>query len=429
MLEISGSFRTSGKSTSISHNNRDVDYYKKTDKYHQHIQWERTSENITLEKKSIKEVYKELFDEDVEKYNSKQKRKDRKIDDYYFKVKNDGSLDLQREFIVQIGDKNLAEKYDIEDALIEKLTDYHFWFKREFPDLKIYNSVIHLDEATPHLHINVVPVANGYKKGMTKRPSFSKWLKNNNFEFKDFRAMQSKKLTELIRSLGAERKKVGTHEYMKPNQYREIMQEAEKILTEAEKKETWHILNVNKLQSKANDLESLIEYKKTELDSLRSQIEPFEDNIKQLKSEFDSKNKDLYWIDSEKELLEAELGLLKAEKEVLDEIKPKYLTIEPQMKNEDVQHLINNSKNGFGGLKGITLEALMSIGKVVKQLFETVTWMRNYIKQLEFENKKLKEPRREQFNSFEKRVSDAREKQVNLNHIPKNYEKSKGPRR
>lgn len=428
MVELSGSFRTSGKSTSISHNNRDIADNKKMDKYHQHIQWEKTSENIIIEKKSIKEIYKELFSDEVDKYNSKQKRKDRKIDDYYLKVKNDGSLDLQREFIVQIGDRDTLETYDVEHLLVEKLTEYHDWFKQEFPDLKIYNSVIHLDEATPHLHLNVVPVADGYKQGMAKRPSFSKWLKNNNLEFKDFRAMQSQKLSELIKSLGAERKEVGTHEYIKPSQYREIMKEAKKIQLQTNKVELDHSLNVQKMTSEVDELKKLIEHQKEELSSLEVEKMTLEELTRSKQIEFDMKNKDLYWIQSEKEVLEAEVGLLKTEKEIIDSTKPKYLTLEPQMKNEEVQSLIDNSRSGLGGLKGISLEALKSIGAVVKQLFETVNWMRKYIQQLEFENKSLKGTQVQRLNTFEKRVEEAKQKQVSLNHVPKNYEKTKGPR-
>lgn len=428
MLELSGSFRTSGKSTSISHNNRDVADNKKMDKYHQHIQWEKTSENIVIEKKSIKEIYKELFSEEVDKYNSKQKRKDRKIDDYYLKVKNDGSLDLQREFIVQIGDKDFVDEYDVEEVLVEKLTEYHDWFKNEFPDLKIYNSVIHLDEATPHLHLNVVPVADGYKQGMAKRPSFSKWLKNNNFEFKDFRAMQSQKLSELIQSLGAERKEVGTHEYIKPSQYREIMKEAEEIKLQTNKIELEHSLNIQKMTSEVDELKNLIEVSKKELSALNVQKTTLEELSRSKRIEFDMRNRDLYWIESQKEILEAEVGLLKTEKEIIESTKPKYLTIEPQMKNEEVQSLIDNSKSGLGGLKGISLEALKSIGTVVKQLFETVNWMRKYIQQLEFENKSLKGTQAQKLNKFEQRVEVAKQKQVKLNHVPKDYEKTKGPR-
>ena len=406
MVELSGSFRTSGKSTSISHNNRDITDNKKMDKYHQHIQWQKTSENIVLQKKPIKEIYRELFDEEVNNYNTKQKRKDRKIDDYYLKVKNDGSLDLQREFIIQIGDKNSTEEYDIEEVLVEKLIEYYGWFKQEFPDLKIYNAVIHLDETTPHLHLNVVPVANGYKQGMAKRPSFSKWLQNNNFEFKEFRAMQSQKLSELIQSLGAERKEVGTHEYIKPSQYREIMQEAEKVQRKTSQTEFEHGLKVRNLLSKASELEKRIETKKIVLNGLESEIRPLEDEMRLIKTEINSKKGELQLIEQEKQVLKAEIDVFKSEKEILDATKHKYFKSEPQMTNVEVQGLITNTKTGLGGLKGITLEALKSIGTLVSQLFETIKWMREYIKHLEIENKKLKEPHQQKVNKFEQRLAE-----------------------
>ena len=61
--------------------------------------------------------------------------------------------------------------------------------------------------------MNVVPVATGYKQGITKRPSFSKWFKNNEIDFQQFREMQVEKLDELVQEMGAVRKIVGTHEY------------------------------------------------------------------------------------------------------------------------------------------------------------------------------------------------------------------------
>ena len=63
------------------------------------------------------------------------------------------------------------------------------------------------------MHMNVVPVATGYKQGITKRPSFSKWFKNNEIDFQQFREMQVEKLDELVQEMGAVRKIVGTHEY------------------------------------------------------------------------------------------------------------------------------------------------------------------------------------------------------------------------
>jgi len=428
MAEISASFRTSGKSTSISHNNRDLEESKKMDKYHDHIQWEKTSQNITLEQQPIKQIYKDIFSDEVAKYNNKQKRKDRKIDDYYSKVKNDGSLDLQREFIVQFGDKDFLETHDTSQLFAEKLTEYHNWFKQTFPDLKIYNSVIHMDEATPHLHINVVPVADGYKQGMTKRPSFSKWLKNNNLEFKDFRALQTEKLTELIHSMGAERKKVGTHEYIKPSQYREMMAEATEKLNSTISVSNQMMSDAQKTRSEAFELKNDIEVLKRQKDSLERELEPFKSKRDELLTEINHLKQDLVYFSSEKEIASSELDIINAKKELVLDTKEKYLKTEPELTNLEVQDIINKASSGFGGLKGITLDVLKTIGKVISDLFATVTWFKRYTQQLELENKMLKEPNKQRFNKFEERVAKAKEVQANLNHVPKDISKDYKPK-
>jgi len=486
-MEISASFRTSGKSTSISHNNRDIENNKKMDKYHRHIQWDKTTENIVLEKKPIKDMYKDLFDSEVASYNAKQRRKDRKINDYYSKVKNDGSLDLQREFIVQFGDKDFLENYGGEEVytlFANKLIEYQNWFKTEFPDLKVYNSIIHMDEATPHLHLNVIPVASGYKQGMKKRPSFSKWLKNNNLEFKEFREIQTNKLSELIHSMGAERKIVGTHEYIKPNQYREIMAEAKnryfkatnivenlskdaenlrseaselkKIIelskanlntlkdeieplkqksnqlsneiTELESKKDYMLLRTQNLRSEAFELEININMLKDNKVSLEEEIEPFKRNRASLLSEISTLKQDLAYFSAEKEIVSNSLKSIKAKKELVEKTREKHLKIEPELTNYEVQNLINNASSGFGGLKGITLDVLKTIGKLISDLFDTVTWFKRYTQQLELENKMLKEPYKQKLNKFEERVAQAKETQASINHIPKDISKDVKPR-
>ena len=128
-----------------------------------------------------------------------------------------------------------------------------------------------MDEATPHLHMNVVPVATGYKQGITKRPSFSKWFKNNEIDFQQFREMQVEKLDELVQEMGAVRKIVGTHEYEKPSQYRETMQKADKVLAEAH-------AEASKLSSSASEL-------KDEVNTLKNTKEGLEDELEALRDE------------------------------------------------------------------------------------------------------------------------------------------------
>lgn len=76
------------------------------------------------------------------------------------------------EIIIQIGDREFWKEYDdmksyiklsykiILDELIKRL-----------PQFVVVNAVVHLDEDSPHMHIVGVPVADGYKKGLSKQVS------------------------------------------------------------------------------------------------------------------------------------------------------------------------------------------------------------------------------------------------------------------
>lgn len=119
----------------------------------------------------VKKVYKEQFDEAVREYNKKQTRDDRKIDDYFEKTAK-SNKDMAVELIFQIGDKafwdkNPDKRRKMDVAFKEMLN----MLQKEAPNLVVSNAVIHYDEASPHMHVVAVPVANGFKKGMSKQVS------------------------------------------------------------------------------------------------------------------------------------------------------------------------------------------------------------------------------------------------------------------
>lgn len=125
MVKMSASF-VKGTATSIKHNNRDFKEKDWETKYHNHINREREKDNKYLQSTPIREKYDELFGEEVERYNATQKRKDRKIDDYFDKVKNDKTLNTQYEFIVQVGTKDdfdLYSNYKIANEILEEYTE------------------------------------------------------------------------------------------------------------------------------------------------------------------------------------------------------------------------------------------------------------------------------------------------------------------
>ena len=119
----------------------------------------------------VKKVYKEQFDEAVREYNKKQTRDDRKIDDYFEKTAK-SNKDMAVELIFQIGDKafwdkNPDKRRKMDVAFKEMLN----MLQKEAPNLVVANAVIHYDEASPHMHVVAVPVADGFKKGMSRQVS------------------------------------------------------------------------------------------------------------------------------------------------------------------------------------------------------------------------------------------------------------------
>lgn len=233
------SFRTSNKMTSIAHNNRDEEDEKKLKDTDKHIRWDDVDKNVILENRDIREVYHEQFNKSVIGYNMKQKRNDRKISTeygaYYKKIRDEkgkGNAEEQREFIVQFGTKD-DEWFDL-DTSNEMFTEYLDEFKERHPDMIVYNAVIHNDERTPHMHLNIVPVGRGYKRGVASKPSFTKALETSGVTFDEFQEQERESLARIMKEhTNVDRKLVGTHDYKTPAQYREMMGEAEQKLEEA----------------------------------------------------------------------------------------------------------------------------------------------------------------------------------------------------
>ena len=252
-LGFSISFKKGTKNTSISHNNRELTDSQKINDWHKHIDFTKSDENIYLEQTNIREKYEELFGEAVEKYNAKQKRADRKIEDYLAKVRKDKKMEPQREFIVQIGtlddfrttrddgsSTGISEQQAEQNRVIANkiLVQYYKEFQERNPNLAIYNAVIHNDEISPHLHLNIVPVAEGYKRGVQKQPSFNKALQqqglkvdkeNGRVLWNNFRNQEVESVERLMADFGWDRELVGTNKIKDIHEYKEIMSEISEL--------------------------------------------------------------------------------------------------------------------------------------------------------------------------------------------------------
>lgn len=198
---------------SLNHNSRKF-HAKNTDP-------NRTHWNVEYCNEDIKDVYHELFDDALKRYNDKQTRKDRKIDDYYEKIRSGKQEKLFHEVILQIGDKDNMGSETMEGQLAAKILDeYMKGFQERNPTLRVFAAHLHLDEATPHLHIDFIPYVTGSKRGLDTRVSLKQALSSLGFkggsrsetELNQWVQSEKQKLAMVMRENEIEWDQKGTHE-------------------------------------------------------------------------------------------------------------------------------------------------------------------------------------------------------------------------
>ena len=198
---------------SVNHNSR---------KFHaKNIESERSYLNVEYCNEDVKDVYHELFDEAFVRYNEKQTRSDRKIDDYYDKICFGKQEKPFHEIILQIGDKdNMGATTENGQLAAKVLDEYMRDFQRRNPTLWIFSAYLNMDEATPHLHIDFVPYTTGSKRGLDTRVSLKQALSALGFkggtrsetELNQWVQHEKKQLAEIMLEHGIEWEQKGTHE-------------------------------------------------------------------------------------------------------------------------------------------------------------------------------------------------------------------------
>ena len=170
---------------------------------------------------NIKDVYHELFDEAVERYNAKQKRKDRGIDDYYEKIRTGKQEKLFHEVILQVGNKDNCDSDSENGELAAKILDeYMKEFQKRNPTLRVFSAHLHMDEATPHLHIDFIPYITESKRGVDTRVSLKQALGALGFkggsrgdtELNQWINSEKQQLAMVMERHGIEWEQKGTHE-------------------------------------------------------------------------------------------------------------------------------------------------------------------------------------------------------------------------
>ncbi len=242
---------------SVNHNSREFNA-KNTDPQRTHLNTEYC--NI-----DIKEVYHYLFDYALETYNEKQKRADRRIENYYEKIRTGRQEKLFHEIIIQIGNHEDTNAKTPEGELAERILDeYYRDFQKRNPYLYVFSAHLHMDEATPHLHIDFVPFTTESKRGLDTRVSLKQALANQGFigksrqetEWSLWVESEKKALEEVMKRHSVQWEKKGTHEkHLSVYDYEKKMrkQEVEELTQQTEK------LNV-KVEELTAKYESLAKY-------------------------------------------------------------------------------------------------------------------------------------------------------------------------
>ena len=198
---------------SVNHNSRKF-HAKNTDPERSHL-------NVTYCQENIKAVYHELFDEALERYNSKQTRADRKIENYYEKIRSGKQEKPFHEIILQVGNKDDMSADSDEGRLAAAVLDeYMRAFQERNPNLRVFSAHLHMDEATPHLHIDFVPFTTGSKRGLDTRVSLKQALAAQGFkggtrgdtEWSQWVRSEKEQLSAVMERHGIEWEDKGTHD-------------------------------------------------------------------------------------------------------------------------------------------------------------------------------------------------------------------------
>ena len=275
---LSVSFRVD--SGFLDHNNRVITA--------RNVDVSRTADNITYTKIDLRDFYRQVFGEAIMEYNLKQERPDREIHDYYEQVKKSKKVKLFYEVVVQFGDLHDCgldtENWKTAQTMLD---EYMREFEKRNPNLKVFNAVMHLDESTPHLHIDFVPVAHKGQRGMPLKNSMSGALREQGFsssnkmqnEWTAWSESERSVMEQILLKHGLQREDKNVHRpHLSVDDYKKAAHEAEQI---------------NKLNAHINELKKkpFEELTTEEAALINNQNDVMRERITELRQEFEEMSK------------------------------------------------------------------------------------------------------------------------------------------
>ena len=322
---FTASIQKSRVASSLKHNQRSIADKDTLANYGAHINWNKTGENVTLVRSdSLRSAVNNVFKPYVDDYNQHQKRKDRRITDYYTKCLGNRNLTPTQEFVIQFGDKHTifsTDQLQNHDKYKELYCQYLQGFKKRNENLRVASAVIHFDEkGGPHMHMITIPIGH-YTKGMKARANFDRamgWNQRRS-EFDDFREFSRWKaqafadwadnerdeLINTARAMGynIERKKQATqHKHLEPQAYRALQAKLDTIkqnvstenesLSAIQKNKNALSLEVSQLKQKKDSYTSDIHFLKSQTETEKKNVDTFQkqkdeasENLRQLQAQ------------------------------------------------------------------------------------------------------------------------------------------------
>lgn len=288
LSSVSISFSTGAKGN-FNHNRRTLS------KVPENVDPTRTAFNKILIDKDIRQVYKEVFGEALAEYNANQvakKHPERQKKDYYSSICHDKKTEPFREAVVQIGNKDKQIPRWESNEILQKFLKK---FQENNPQLVVVGAYIHNDEATPHMHIDYVPVAT-YSKGLKKRVSNDKALNQMGYKtWNDWKDSQMACLENLVREKGYDR------EYMNNSnrhiadveKFKRVQKEVERLANN--KLEEMELPDIPEPEIKINPVtkSESVKFTKAEFEQIKQVIEYQQTQIASLEAQKNTLSADL----------------------------------------------------------------------------------------------------------------------------------------
>lgn len=375
-----------GTAWSRGHNIRDERYTSKQE----HIDKALTEQNVTVRDVPVRQAYAEIFEQAVEEYNAKQTRSDRRITDYYDKIKQDKRKHPVYECIVQIGDRSdTGNSAELEKQALIRFAEE--WDKRN-PNLRLVGAYIHCDEpdGTVHMHVDYIPVAE-CTRGMRLQNSLDKALQQQGFQTENihqtaqiaWQDSEREALCAICRDLNIDAQRnqgIGKgREYFTPQEYRRAKDEQQEKIEEElqplrkEYKRLTKTLSEKELKSLdvtpkrlMGGFKGLSPQQAQELVNTSTALSKENKRLKKENNQLKEKNKELK---SDKDTAVAELISIKQERQTIFSREK----LEQMEREQKLQHRVSSAESERDELRKYMNELKFADGSTALEHFEEQT--------------------------------------------------------